>query len=147
MFNLWHSFRNSSKLNLPTNDTIALDEEVWYCYVLNIDQRQREISQYIYKRDCDDESVAASLGSTILRQVYKNTQDFVPFEALMESDNCLLMSSDMKATNVRLFADVIPEEAHNKLLNQYIIGNDSRHLIFADNANSRILLPKFPLYE
>ena len=132
---------------LPTNDTIALDEEVWYCYVLNIDQRQREISQYIYKRDCDDESVAASLGSTILRQVYKNTQDFVPFEALMESDNCLLMSSDMKATNVRLFADVIPEEAHNKLLNQYIIGNDSRHLIFADNANSRILLPKFPLYE
>ena len=132
---------------LPTNDTIALDEEVWYCYVLNIDQRQREISQYIYKRDCDDESVAASLGSTILRQVYKNTQDFVPFEALMESDNCLLMSSDMKATNVRLFADVIPEEAHNKLLNQYIIGNDSRHLIFADNANTRLVLPRFPLYE
>lgn len=132
---------------LPTNDTMALDEEVWYCYVLNIDQRQREISQYIYKRDCDDESVAASLGSTILRQVYKNTQDFVPFEALMENDNCLLLSSDMKATNVRLFADVIPEEAHDKLLNQYIIGNDSRHLIFADNANTRLVLPRFPLYE
>ena len=43
--------------NIPTNDTIALDEEVWYCYVLNIDQRQREISQFIYKRDCNDESL------------------------------------------------------------------------------------------
>lgn len=132
---------------LPTNDTIALDEEVWYCYVLNIDQRQREISQYIYKRDCNTESDAASLGSTILRKVYNNTQEFVPFEALMETDNCLLLASDMKATNIRLFADVLPVESHNKLLNQAIIGNDAKYLIFADNANTRLSLPRFPLFE
>jgi hypothetical protein len=53
----------------------------------------------------------------------------------------------MKATNLRLFADVLPVESHNKLLNQTIIGNDSKYLIFADNANTRLLLPKFPLYE
>ena len=133
--------------NIPTNDTIALDEEVWYCYVLNIDQRQRELSQYIYKRDCNDESQAASLGSTKLRKVYNNTQEFVTFEALMETDNCLLRASDMKATNLRLFADVLPVESHNKLLNQTIIGNDANYLIFADNANSRISLPRFPLFE
>ena len=53
----------------------------------------------------------------------------------------------MKVTNIRLFNDVIPENYHNKILNQYIIGDDSKHLIFADNANTRIYLPKFPSYE
>jgi hypothetical protein len=53
----------------------------------------------------------------------------------------------MKATNIRLFNDVIPESYHNKILNQYIIGDDSKHLVFADNATSRIYLSRFPLYE
>ena len=53
----------------------------------------------------------------------------------------------MKVTNIRLFSDVLPENVHNKVLNQYIIGNDSKYLIFADNATQRIHLPNFPLNE
>jgi hypothetical protein len=137
-------------MGYQTNDVIALEEEVWYCYVVNIDQRQRKLEQWIYKRDCDDESRAGSLISTILRKEYYNVQDITPIEYLIDyttSDSCKLVGSDMKATNIRLFNDVIPESYHNKILNQYIIGDDSKHLIFADNANSRIFLPKFPSYE
>ena len=126
---------------------VGLEEDVWYCLVINIDQRQRKLDQYIYKRDCDDESKAGGLMSTILRQVYKNKRDFEPFECVIEDNNCEILGSDMKATNIRLFDDVLPEQSHNKLLNQVIVGNDSRHLVFADNANSRILLPRFPMNE
>ena len=131
----------------PTGDAVALDEDVWYCYVLNLDQRQRTMSQWIYKRDVNDESKAAMLGSTILRKVYSGQQDMVPFEALVENADCVVVASDMKATNIRLFDDVIPESYHNKMLNQSIVGNDSRHLVFADNANTRIDLPRYPMNE
>jgi hypothetical protein len=137
-------------LDYVSNDTIALEEEVWYCYVVNIDQRQRKLEQWIYKRDCNDESRAGSLISTILRKEYSNTQDMIPFEYVIDyttTNSTRLVGSDMKATNIRLFNDVIPESYHNKILNQYIIGDDSKNLIFADNATTRIFLPKFPSHE
>jgi hypothetical protein len=132
---------------IATNDTIALDEDVWYCYVLNIDQRNRDLQQFVYKRDVVDEADAAMSMSTILHQVYKNSQTIVPFEYILESDCCTLLGSDMRATNLRLFADIIPENYHNKILNQYIVGNDSKYLVFADNATTRIYLPNFPFNE
>jgi hypothetical protein len=70
-----------------------------------------------------------------------------PFECVIENNNCKIFGSDMKATNIRLFNDVLPEKSHNKLLNQVIVGNDSRHLVFGDNANTRIILPRFPMNE
>ena len=130
-----------------TNDTISLDEDVWYCYVLNIDQRNRNMQQFIYKRDVINESDAAMAMSTILHQVYKNEQAITPFEYLLEGDYCELLGSDMRATNLRLFTDIIPENYHNKILNQYIIGDDSKYLVFADNATTRIYLPRFPFNE
>lgn len=129
------------------SDTIGLEEDTWYCYVLNIDQRNRKMSQYIYKRDCEEESAASSLVSTILKKVYSDSRDISTFEYVMESPQCMLLGSDMKATNIRLFSDVIPEKTHHKLLNQYILGDDSKHLVFADNATTRIFLPKFPYNE
>ena len=51
----------------------------------------------------------------------------------------------MKLTNVRLFIDIIPKDNHNKILNQYIIRDDSKYMVFADNATTRIYLPNIPL--
>jgi hypothetical protein len=134
-------------LGKETGDATALMEDTWYCYVLNIDQRQRKMSQFVYKRSANDESKAAALNNTILTKVYSGEQDIEPFEAMIENANPQLIASDMKATNIRLFSDVIPEAVHNKILNQIIIGNDSRHLVFADNANTRLDLPRFPMNE
>ena len=53
----------------------------------------------------------------------------------------------MSVTNIRLFIETIPIGQHNKILNQYIIRDDSKYLVFADNATTRLYLPKFPLYE
>jgi len=129
-----------------TLDPEALEEDVWYCYVLNINQRQRHMEQFIYKRDVDFEEDAGRLNSTILRKVYSNKMDITPIEYDMEDAfSPVIISSDMKVTNIRLFTDIIPEEVHHKVLNQYIIGDDSKYLVFADNATTRLFLPRFPI--
>ena len=132
----------------PANDVNALFEESWYCYTVNINQMERTLEQWVYKRDVDNEEWASRLYSTILRKVYTKKQNLTPQEYYIESSNSSkILGSDMKITNIRLFSDVIPESYHHKLLNQYIIGNDSSHLIFADNANEKLILRRFPYNE
>lgn len=130
-----------------TNDTIDLEEGVWYCYLLNLDQRNNEMSQFIYKRDVDNEEYASRLRHTSFRKVYENTQDIEAIEFEMEGGYPTILGSDMKATNIRLFNETIPRDTHNKILNMSIIGDDSKHLIFADNANTRLYLNRYPLFE
>ena len=128
-------------------DSDLIDENVWYCLVINIEQRNRLSECFIYKRDVDEEEDAGRLSYTLLRNVYKESLEIEPIEFESEGWNPEILSSDMKVTNIRLFADVIPESTHNKICNQIIIRDDSKYLIFADNANTRILLPRFPLFE
>ena len=132
---------------LGTNDVLALEEETWYGYVLNIDQRQRTISQYVYKRNVDFEEDAARLSSTILREVYSNTQKMTPVDYEIENINPVVLGSDMRMTNIRLFDEIIPLDQHNKILNEYIIRNDSKDLVFGDNATAKLSLPNFPLHD
>jgi len=164
VYNLFDSFDSTNNLGWKVDlqeDTIrvningdlyeldlgnSLSEDVWYCYVLNIDQRQRKISQWVYKRDVDDEDEddAKFLTKTNLRQVYFGDQDMIPVEFELENIDGRILSSDIKMTNIRLFWDIIPQTEHNSLLNQYIIGGDSKYLVFADNANTKITLPNYP---
>ncbi len=137
-------------LGRPSNEYAALTEEVWYCYVLNIDQRQRQMEQFIYKRNVDDEDEedAADLTNTLLRGLYRNTQTITPIEYQIDGDTTYqILASDMNITNIRLFNEVIPQSEHNKICNQYIIRDDSKYLVFADNATVRLTLPRFPLFE
>lgn len=139
---------NFDLMGQPSSDNIAFDEETWYCYVLNINQRQRTMDQFVYKRNVDEEDDAANLSSTVLRKVYNNSQSITPIEYQIEGDStCEILASDMKITNIRMFTDIIPTDQHNKILNQYVIRDDSKYLVFADNATTRLYLPKFPLFE
>jgi hypothetical protein len=129
-----------------TNSVDDLYENVWYCYVLNIDQRNRKVEQWIYKRnvEIDSEDDAKFLPSTVLEKVYFNTQTMTPVEFEIEGVDAIIYASDMKMTNIRLFSEIIPESQHTKILNQYIIADDSKYLIFADNANTKLTLPYYP---
>jgi hypothetical protein len=143
---------NTDEYDLPLIN--GLLEDTWYSYVLNVDQRNRNISQYIYKRNVDNEEDASNLSSTKLKLVYKNSMDMTPVEFKLETEirngedvqiPGKLFGSDMSITNIRLFVNIIPEEQHNKILNQTIIRDDSKYLLFADNANQRLVLPNYPL--
>lgn len=138
---------NFDLLGYPSDQNIALLEDTWYCLVVNIEQRQRKIDYYIYKRNVEDEDDAANLTNTILRKVYGGSETITPISYQIENNTCEILASDMSVTNIRMFTEPIPEDQHNKILNQYIIRDDSKYLIFADNATTRLYLPKFPLYE
>ena len=126
--------------------TSGLYENVWYCYVLNVDQRQRQLEQWIYKRnvESDSEDDAKYLSSTVLEDVYTDMRVMTPVEYEITETNAEILISDMCATNIRLFTDIIPQSDHTKILNQYLVGNDSKYLVFADNANLKLSLPNFP---
>jgi hypothetical protein len=131
---------------VPTSDNVALEEETWYCYVLNLDQRNKSMEQFIYKRNVEEESEAANLTSNLLSKVYSKREDITPIQ-FQTNNGPKILASDMKVTNIRYFTDIMPENIHNKILNQYIIGEDSKYLVFADNATTRLYLPKYPLFE
>ena len=76
--------------------------------------------------------------------MFTNTQDYTPVDFELVGIDSLIYASDMKVTNIRLFSEVIPVTEHNKILNQYIIADDSKYLVFADNASTKIVLPYFP---
>lgn len=124
----------------------ALYEEVWYCYLVNIDQRNKKMESYIYKRNVDDEEDAPRLQNNLLKKVYYSKQNIEIHEYDIEN-KLQIKASDMRITNIRLFSDIIPENVHHKVLNQYIIGDDSKYLIMADNATDKLYLPRYPLFE
>ena len=124
-----------------------LYEEVWYSFLINANQRERYMETYIYKRSTDNEKNASRLSSAVLTKMHyeKKIIDISEFE--IEDIKSRLIGSDMKITNIRLFNDIIPENTHHKILNQYIIGDDSKYLIFADNATNRLYLPNYPNFQ
>jgi hypothetical protein len=132
---------NSDEFNL----SVDVSEGIWYAFIVNIDQRMGQVSSYLYKRNSDQESLSGSLNSSQLRLLH--SQNFTTSSKFIEieSQNARILASDMKMTNIRMFSEIIPETDHTKILNQSIIGNDSKYLIFADNANRRITLPNYKL--
>lgn len=161
-YNLWTQYDDNNQLGWKVNiiddkiilnintyqyefDLSPLNEDVWYCYVLNLNQRIRNISHWLYKRDLDidEEDKGRFLSTTILKKVDYKSEDLIPVEYELESIDSEILVSDIRLTNVRLFSDIIPESQHNKILNQYVIANDSKYLIFADNANMKLILPVF----
>jgi hypothetical protein len=127
---------------LPTDLLIS----VWYGLVLNIDQRSKSLSLSIYKRDVEDEADAGKLNSTKLDLVYTHQLSLVPQAITIDNSIAAnILASNMRITNIRLFTDIIPQKAQDKILNQQIIGKDTKYLIFADNANERIITDYMPL--
>lgn len=142
---------NQDEYNFPIFNPIGgaegLSEDTWYAYLVNIDQRNRKISQYIYKRDIEDEDLGSKVLSTKLKLIYSISDDLTNFEFNIDDVSANILGSDMKITNIRLMSDIIPVEQHSNFLNQYHLRDDTKYLIFADNANMRLTLPYMPLSQ
>tara|TARA_R110000772_G_scaffold20466_2_gene56771 strand:+ start:75222 stop:77423 length:2202 start_codon:yes stop_codon:yes gene_type:complete len=138
---------NINGTDYTMNISQHLDDEVWYCVLINIDQRQRKVNNYLYKRNVDREIDAKSLKSTKLRLLTSNELTYLPNEYELDTGDLTMKitGSLMKITNLRIFDDVIPEDQHTKILNQQII-RDSDHAIMADNANRIYVLPSYPYH-
>lgn len=120
-------------------DTIDLFENRWLCYLVNIEQRNEKIYQYLYQRD--DESYSNKISLIIKNELPFNSDVIV----IDNSTKSSILGSDMYISNLRLFNDIIDEKVHSKTLVTYLVRDDSKYLIFADNCNKKIILPNLPL--
>ena len=132
------------KINAETHDMpfdSMLSENIWYCLVVNLNQRQSNLSYNIFKRNSAYENEAQMLNSSVLRELYTGTKTIVPTIIELEPTiNASILGSDMKITNIKMFNDVIPLSNH-KLLNMDIIDGNYKYAIFSDNANKIFSLP------
>jgi hypothetical protein len=122
----------------PGNDVLSIWEDTWYSLLLNVDQRNKNIELYIYKRNVEDEDDASKLPNNILSNVYNFKQEMNESYQYDIENKLKLIGSDMRITNIRIFSDIIPEKVHSKVLNQYIIGDDAKFLIMADNSTEKL---------
>lgn len=119
----------------------ALDEDVWYCLVVNIDQRQTLLTAKIFKRNITNEWEAEMAPSSKLKELHSMSSGIIPTIIEVDTDvNASIVASDMKMTNMRLFLDVIPTDNH-KLLNMEIIDHNYKYILLSDNANKIYTLP------
>ena len=131
-------------LGATSGGATGIEEETWYGFILNIDQRNRTVDQFLYKRNINNENRGALLNSTELRLVYSKSLPHTPVDMLIENEQFRLQSCDMKITNLRMFTQIIPKNQQSTILNQAIVRDDSKYLVFADNANQRLSLPNYP---
>ena len=134
---------NGSSYSLDVSN--FLDDDIWFSVLINIDQRQREISHYLYKRNVDREVDAKNLNSTKLKLLSSSTQDYIPTSYELTNNDLIMKitGSFMRITNLRIFNDIIEESEHTKIINQQIV-RDSDYIILADNANRIYVLPNYP---
>jgi len=139
--NGFHLTFNNNVYSMPLT---TIEDNVWYCYTINIDQRQRKVSQFLYKRDVTNEKDARKLDKANLKLVNSNELDFTIGEFEFDNGNdIIIQGSNMRLTNIRIYNDIVDQPSHNKILNQYII-RDTDYLILGDNSNKKILLANYP---
>lgn len=116
----------------------GLSQDTWYCFLVNVDQRIGTIEQFLYKRVGQTEQENSRVSSIELNLLFSNSLTLTRKFIEIENTRAKILASNMKLTNIRLFSDIIPREKHSEILSLSKIGNDSKYLIFADNANQRI---------
>jgi hypothetical protein len=130
---------NTNSYSMP----VDLIDDVWYCIEINLDQRQRKIEHYLYKRNITDETLGMRLKVSDLKLETSQTQDLTIDKFEFDSDNeIVIYGSTMKLTNIRIYNDVVAQSSHNKVLNQNIL-RDTDYLILADNSNNKYYMENY----
>ena len=136
---------NDTDYVLNISDVIV--DNVWYCYLVNMDQRDRKIHQYLYTRnvDNDKQNEAKNLNSTVLKLIRENDIYLEPIEFEFDNTttNLVINKSGINLTNIKLYNVTIDKESHTKILNQNIV-RESEYIILCDICNRKVTLTNYP---
>lgn len=124
---------------------VSLESNIWYSYLINLNQVQRKVELYVYKRNISNESLASLAKSSKLKLLFSNSFDIIPKEMELDANTqeIFINSSNMFLTNIRIYNDIIDLDYHSKMLNEKI-SRYAEYLILADNADEKITLPIIP---
>lgn len=132
---------NNDQYLLPVPE---ITDGIWYCYLVNLNQRQRRIQQHLFKRNSTIELASGKIPSSKLKRLYNNDLDLEIQKFTHESSDpkIVIHPSNMSMTNIRIFNDIIPEDKFDIVLNQYIIKN-GEYLILQDNCSRKFTMQYF----
>lgn len=132
---------NTYSFTLPT-----LYSGVWYNFLLNINQRTSKLELFIYTRNVDTnkQQNAKFLRTSELKTVLYTSIDYTPEEFELNDNSIKIKASNISMTNIRIYDDVVEQDKHNKVLNQYNV-IDTDRVILSDNCNEKVHLIRYPL--
>jgi hypothetical protein len=113
---------------------VSVTAGTWYAIVVNVEQQQRTVSFALYKRRTPSSEKSLEL-------VASGEQPLLPEGYFAPAATLHVLGSDLRLTNLRLYRECIPAEAHNQVLNQYVV-RDLAHVIVADNAARQVITPE-----
>jgi hypothetical protein len=122
---------------------VTFDPDKWYPLVLNLSNAFKSLSVYLYELDKQLNFTMPQNETSALKLLY-NDLIFLPSQVGIDSeDYWALLAGPVKLTNIRIFKRIIEEEAHNIVLNQYVV-HDTQYAELVDNAIPELQLLRLP---
>lgn len=137
---------NTNTYQLPLN---GFNINIWYCFLINIDQIQQKIELAIYTRQNEN---GATLSNNKLVLFNKLIFDINPIEFIhnkqiyigsIDTTNTVVNNLNVwNLTNLRIYNQVLNKNVRNTILNENVI-SDAHLTILVDNAEDVLTLPKY----
>ena len=119
--------------------TTSLTDDKWYGIFINMSNRFRQVSTYIWERKWV-EDIPSSPRTTELYNIYNKTINSIIPEDRIAEKNLQVLASNSELTNIRLFTETSEIEKQSNILNQNIV-IDSQNALIIDNALPHLKLP------
>jgi hypothetical protein len=122
---------------------VTFDNTKWYPIVINLSNRFKTLSTYLYELDKPLNLTNPQLETSALKLVYNDLVSLLEPVGIDSGDFWALLAGPVNLTNIRIFTRIIEEEAHNIVLNQYVV-NDTQYAELVDNAIPELHLLRLP---
>jgi len=122
---------------------VTFDNTKWYPIVINLSNRFKTLSTYLYELDKPLNLTNPQLETSALKLVYNDLISLLEPVGIDSGDFWALLAGPVNLTNIRIFTRIIEEEAHNIVLNQYVV-NDTQYAELVDNAIPELHLLRLP---
>jgi hypothetical protein len=121
------------------DEGITLLNGSWYGLVVNLSNEFNQLSAFIWKTEDITTTNRNNRGKELVN-IYENTKSISPVSILGDSD-WILLGSQTKATNIRIFKDPVQIEEQSLILSQYVV-KDTHLSLLVDNASPELRLSR-----
>jgi hypothetical protein len=140
--------KNWILVSINNEDTIfvhglTLDNTKWYQIVVNLSNTFKTLSVYMYELNKQQTYTMPQNEDSKLTLLFNQLTSLAAPIAVDSLDTWSLVAGPIKLTNIRVFKRIIEEEAHNIVLNQYVV-NDTQYAELVDNAIPELHLLRLP---
>lgn len=145
---------NDNSLKFTLNNTVHIlslpgfQSNVWYCFLINLDQVNRSLELAVYKRQAEDGSTLSNSQLVLFaKRVIAITPVVFTHIQNMYIGGCDTVVSQgnrnyWQMTNIRIFNAILPTAERQTVLNENVI-KDAHLAILVDNAEEQLILPKY----